>query len=81
MVYNEVGVMSNIKEFARDQRGYCLMGDSRDIGVSTRHYVDVTLWIHRNNIKTARRTHTGMGTDVWRIEDEHERVLFALKWS
>ena len=68
------------KEFAHDARGYVLMGDDRDIGISSYHRNAVWDWCNDNNIDLEYQGTLG-GTDVWRVRDERQRVAFVLKWS
>lgn len=57
-----------------------LIGDERDIGVATRYRNDVLTWCDTNNIDFIHQGNLA-GVDVWRVKDERQRVMFALKWS
>ena len=72
--------MNERREFARDSRGYVLMGDARDIGVATRLRNEVITWCDDNDIVFLFQGNMA-GTDVWRVRDEQQRVMFILKWA
>jgi len=68
------------KEFAQDARGYVLMGDERDIAVSFSHRQEVYDWAGENGIAIEYQG-TLASTDVWRVRDEQQRVMFILRWE
>jgi hypothetical protein len=72
--------MSSIKEFVHTDRGYVLMGDSRDIAVSYSHRQALYDWASENKI-TIEYQGTLDGTDLWRVREEQHRSWFVLKWS
>jgi hypothetical protein len=72
--------MSKLKEFVHDPRGYVLMGDSRDIAVSYDQRQAVWDWCEANKI-TVEYQGTLYRTDLWRVRDEQQRVMFMLRWS
>lgn len=72
--------MSKLKEFVHDPRGYVLMGDSRDIAVPYDQRQAVWDWCEANKI-TVEYQGTLYNTDLWRVRDEQQRVMFMLRWS
>lgn len=72
--------MSEIKEFAHDARGYVLMGDSRDIAVPYSKRSEVWDWCQENDVYVEYQGSLG-GTDLWRVVNEKQRLLFVLRWS
>lgn len=72
--------MSELKEFARDQRGYVFMSDARDIAVSYEKRSDVYDWATKNSVVVEYKGTLG-GTDVWRVKDDQHRAWFTLRWS
>ena len=72
--------MSSTKEFAFDPRGYVLMGDERDVGVPYKHRNELWQWCDENSINIEFQG-TLNGTDVWRVKDDKQRVMFLLRWS
>lgn len=73
-------IIVGTKQFAQDARGYVLMGDERDIGVATWDRDAVWTWCENNGINIEYQG-TLAGTDVWRVRDEKQRVMFILRWS
>lgn len=69
-----------IKEFVHTDRGYVLMGDSRDIAVPYAQRQAVYDWCGENNIAVEYQGTLG-GTDLWRIKDEKQRAWFTLRWA
>lgn len=57
-----------------------LMGDERDIGVVSNYRQDVWQWCDANDIDLEYQGSLA-GTDLWRIKDEQQRVMFLLRWS
>ena len=68
-----------LKEFASDGK-FKFMSDDRDIRVKVWDRDAVWVWCEENGIGLEYQG-TLAGTDVWRVRDERQRVLFALKWS
>lgn len=79
MVYVEVGMMGT-KQFAQDASGYVLIGDDRDIGVSSHQRNALWDWCKINTIDVEYQG-TMMNTDVWRVKDEQQRLWFILRWT
>lgn len=57
-----------------------LVGDERDIAVVSNYREDVWSWCDKNNINLEYQGTLGH-TDLWRVRDEAQRVLFLLRWS
>lgn len=70
----------SLKEFATDARGYVFMSDERDIATSYSRRQEVYIWAGENGINIEYQGTLG-GVDVWRVQDERQRMLFLLKWS
>jgi hypothetical protein len=68
-----------LKEFASHGK-YKFMSDERDIRVAVWDRDAVWAWCEENGIGLEYQG-TLAGTDVWRVRDERQRVLFLLKWS
>lgn len=69
-----------LKEFASHGK-FKFMSDERNIGVKTWHRDHVWAWCRDNGIESEYQGTTFGGTDVWRVQDERQRVAFVLKWS
>lgn len=67
------------KEFGRS-RGYIFFSDARDIETPFSKRQQVYDWAGANGITIEYQGTLG-GTDVWRVRDEKQRVLFLLRWS
>lgn len=69
-----------------ERGGFKLHGDDRDIAVNWQQRHEVLNWCLDNSIDA---NYNGFGTvsgkffgvDLWRIEDEQQRMLFLLKWG
>ena len=72
--------MHDRKEFARDDRGYVLMGDALDVSAPYNKRQEIYEWCGANKI-TIEYQGTLAGTDVWRIRDEEQRMWFTLRWA
>lgn len=78
--------MSEIKVFAGNNNGVKLIGDSRYIMTQSCLYDQIVTWCHENNIQ-ARTVNTQAYSQMifksllWRVDNEQQRLLFALKWS
>jgi hypothetical protein len=70
--------MAAVKNFVT-ANGYTLVGDSRDIAVAYKLRAEVWDWCSENNI-TVHYQGSLSGTDLWRVTDEEQRVIFALRW-
>lgn len=57
-----------------------LVGDSRDILLSSTIRQEVWNWCQRNDIKVEYQG-TLSGIDLWRVRDERQRVMFLLRWA
>ena len=57
-----------------------LVGDQRDIAVDAGQRLAVWDWCHQNNI-TPEYQGTLAHTDLWRVRDEGQRVMFLLRWA
>jgi len=68
-----------VKEFAAKGR-VKLVGDERDIGVAAWWRDAVWQWCDERGIGLEYQG-TLNGTDVWRVCDEQQRVMFVLRWS
>lgn len=74
------------KVFAEHKNGYKLVGDSRYIMLPQELHDDIITWCHDNNIK-ATTVNVGawgqamFGVLLWKIFNEEQRVMFALKWG
>lgn len=78
--------MPEVKVFAENDSGLKLVGDSRYIMTPHRLHDDIVTWCHENNIR-ARTVNTEgyaqmiFGALLWRVDDDDQRVMFALRWS
>lgn len=70
----------DLKEFARDAWGFTFVSDERDIATAYSHRQAVYEWAGQNGVIVEYQGTLG-GRDVWRVQDERQRVLFLLKWS
>lgn len=75
-----------IKVFATTRSGAQLVGDERDIMISNQLIADVIEWCEQTGIKaeqvpTSPMIQWSFGVNLWRIHDEQQRVLFALRWA
>ena len=57
-----------------------LIGDERDIGIVSNYREDVWAWCDANNIDLEYHGSLA-GTDLWRVKDEKQRVIFLLRWA
>lgn len=70
------------KIFARLSSGAELYGDERDIPVEWNVRHAVWDWCQANGIHAEYSgTRPMFDVDLWRVKDEHQRVLFLLKWG
>jgi hypothetical protein len=68
---------------------YTLMSDERDFVIPVKHRMEVIEWCQQFDIKAEipldelnrHLTHTYFGVDLWRVKDDEQRLMFALKWS
>ncbi len=74
-----------IKEFMIDNRGYVLTGDERSIMVPRIYKYEVIDWCMENgitaNISSSDLSEAAFKVNLWRIEDEKQRMLFMLRWN
>ena len=73
------------KIFCQTHR-YRLISDERDIMVSNQVIADVLEWCDRTGVVaeqviTQSVTQRMFGVNLWRVRDEQQRTLFALRWS
>lgn len=71
--------MTDTRVFAEKGR-VRLVGDQRDVAVISDHRQDVWDWCAANNIVLEYQGSLGR-TDLWRVRDERQRVMFMLRWS
>lgn len=73
------------KTFITNYSGQSLVGDERDIMVSRTHYLAVIDWCKEHKISVhdsgTRGAAASFGVNLWRVEDDAQRVLFMLRWS
>lgn len=73
-----------MRVFAHAESGAELIGDERDIAVNWQIRLEVYDWLQENNIEAEYQGAAFgrlFGIDLWRVKDEHQRVLFLLKWG
>lgn len=66
-----------------------LSGDSRDVVVSCQYRKQVINWCKKNNIGVEFALHKEhqyiaeeyFEVDLWRVRDDQQRALFALRWA
>lgn len=66
-----------------------LVGDERDIMVPARHRLAVLDWCDANDIAATLATGPtvssfsaiNFGVNLWRVQDERQRVMFILRWA
>ena len=78
--------MPERKVFAENDKGYKLVGDSRYVMTNQELYSEIITWCHENNIKARTVNTEGWSQMIfrsllWRVDDEEQRVMFALRWS
>jgi hypothetical protein len=69
--------------------GNQLISDERDIMVAARYRSQVIQWCRESGVEVedpqCNYTHDiaqkMFGVNIWRIRDEQQRVLFALRWA
>lgn len=70
--------------FGVDLDGYEIYSDIKDIKViddsTVSDYTKIHDWCDQQKINAIKILRTS-GFSIWRIEDEAERVWFALKWT
>jgi hypothetical protein len=69
-----------------EKKGLKLVGDERDIMVSNSLIADVIKWCDDMNIGAEQVdvspiTQWSFGVNLWRIKNEQQRLMFALRWS
>lgn len=73
----------------RERNGLKLISDERDIEVSAKYRAKVQEWCNDNGIKATLASPAEgtswaasvWGVNLWRVRDEQQRVMFALKWA
>ncbi len=70
--------MMGTRVFAEQGRAK-LVGDSRDIMLSSTSRQEVWNWCQDNGIEVEYQG-TLSGIDLWRVRDEGQRVAFLLRW-
>lgn len=73
----------------RELNNFKLIGDERDIMVRSKYKLDVMNWCNDNNIEAIIPLRAGhlklvemtFGVTLWRVKDEQQRLMFALRWS
>ena len=70
----------------RERGNIKLISDERDIVVPSEYYDEIITWCHKNNIKAttsnySARAQAVFGVLLWRVKNEQDRVLFALRWA
>lgn len=73
------------KVFA-ERAGFKLTGDDRDIAINWHYREKIWNWCSDNDINANYNSFGStsgkfFGVDLWRIEDEKQRILFLLKWG
>ena len=66
--------------------GYDLVSDERDIMVSNLMIADVIKWCDDMGIRVEQVDippifQWSFGVNLWRVKDEQQRILFALRWQ
>lgn len=72
-----------------ETNGLKLISDERDIMVSASYYQDVVNWCNTNHVDVTvpqgTYSHNTAGrifkVHLWRVKDEKQRLMFALRWS
>jgi hypothetical protein len=67
-----------LKEFARE-RGLVFVSDERDIAIPHSRRQEVYKWAGKNSITIEYQGTLG-SIDVWRVQDDEQRMWFSLKW-
>ena len=70
----------------RELNNIKLISDERDIMVPCEHHDEIFTWCHENNIKATTSNYSAFaqaifGVLLWRVKNEQDRVLFALRWA
>ena len=73
----------------RERNGLKLVSDERDIEVPAKYRFQVHEWCFDNEIEATLATnHEGSawaasiwGVNLWRVKDDEQRMMFALRWS
>lgn len=71
--------MINLAEWKMTDKGYVRTVDSTDFDLLSALRADIYDWCWEKNIIVALEG-VMMGTDVWHVEDEKQRVWFKLRW-
>jgi hypothetical protein len=79
MVSVEVS-MSDLEEWKRAVSNYVSVIDTIDVVISYTKRQEVYDWCSEHNIEIEYQG-TMMGTDVWRVKDEKQRLWFKLRWQ
>jgi competence protein ComGF len=78
--------MAEIKIFAENDVGLRLVGDSRYVMTSESLHDEIVAWCRENNIRAKTvnsEAYMQMIFDalLWRIDNEEQRLMFALRWA
>ena len=73
----------------KEYKGWKLVGDERDIMVSSKHHLEVLDWCDANDIDaelsmgstSSSLAASTFGAVLWRVKDEKQRLAFVLRWS
>jgi hypothetical protein len=79
MVSVEVS-MIDLEEWKRAVSNYVSVIDTIDVVISYTKRQEVYDWCSEHNIEIEYQG-TMMGTDVWRVKDEKQRLWFKLRWQ
>ena len=72
--------MSDLEEWKRAVSNYVSVIDTIDVVISYTKRQEVYDWCSEHNIEIEYQG-TMMGTDVWRVKDEKQRLWFKLRWQ
>lgn len=73
----------------RERNELKLISDERDVEVPAKYRIKVKEWCNDNGIEAALAlpvegstwAASVWGVNLWRVKNEHHRLLFLLKWS
>lgn len=72
--------MINLEEWKWAGSNYVRVVDTMDVDVSYTKRQELYDWCGEHNIDVEYQG-TMMGTDVWRVKDEKQRIWFKLRWQ
>jgi hypothetical protein len=74
-----------IKVFMVDDHGYSLHGDERCVMVPRIYKYEVLDWCAENGItatvSSSDLSESAFKVNLWRVEDEGQRLVFLLRWG